>query len=205
MSEPYVDPSWADTEAGVATNIDVNTKCDFEIDTKTATKYSRDKKMQLDKGCKEPPSDKGRGKDAFWDTQEKDDEFRKVADSMDMFRNFGRAMSLLILGTQDDTILDKFNRFLKHLSNWRKALVENHFPPHLVNLLYMPIVFIVMFLNCVRAEISWYIASFTLLSMCMVIIGVILSLVFISCKGLSIYVSNNIVDQESDDEAPQEQ
>lgn len=85
----YVDPSWADTEAGQATNISLNTKCEFEIDTKTAKKYSRDKK---DKKALKPPGDKGRGKDGFWDAQEKDDEFRKVGDSMDMFRNFARGM-----------------------------------------------------------------------------------------------------------------
>jgi hypothetical protein len=114
MSSQFQDPSWADTEAGVATNIDVNTKCDYEIDTKTAQKFSRDKKLQGE-GYKEPPSDKGRGKDGFWDAEEKDDEFRKVADSMDMFRNFGKALSILILGTQNDTILDKLNRFLANL------------------------------------------------------------------------------------------
>lgn len=93
-----MDAAWADTEAGKATNISLNTKCDYEIDTKNAPSYSRDKKLQAD-GSKEPPNDKGRGKDGFWDSQEKDDEFRKQADSTQMFLNFGKAMSLLILGT----------------------------------------------------------------------------------------------------------
>jgi hypothetical protein len=51
------------------------------------------------KGAKEPPGDKGKGKDGFWDSHEKDDEFRKQADSTQMFMNFGKTMSLLILGT----------------------------------------------------------------------------------------------------------
>ena len=45
MSQENINEAWADTEAGVATNIDINTKCDFEIDTKTAPKWSRDKKI----------------------------------------------------------------------------------------------------------------------------------------------------------------
>ena len=60
MSAAYQDASWADTEAGQATNFDLNTKCEVELDTKTATKYSRDKNEQA-KGSKPPPGDKGTG------------------------------------------------------------------------------------------------------------------------------------------------
>jgi hypothetical protein len=90
------------------------------------------------------------------------------------------------------------NRFLTNLGNFRMVMLENHFPYHVVSLLYMPIVFVVLFLNCLRAQISWYIASFTLLSICMLIIGLILSIVFVACKGTSIYLSRNDMEEESD-------
>ena len=202
MSQENINEAWADTEAGVATNIDINTKCDFEIDTKTAPKWSRDKKIQAE-GAKEPPGDKGKGKDGFWDSQEKDDEFRKQTESTKVFLNFGRTMSLLILGTQNDTLLDKMNRFMRNLSDFRTAMIENGFPLQIVNLLYLPIVFVVLFLNCLRAQISWYIASFTILSIVMLIIGLILSLVFVMCKGASIYASRNEMEDSEEEEETQ--
>lgn len=92
------------------------------------------------------------------------------------------------------------NRFLVNLSNFRTVMTENFFPFHIVNLLYMPIVFVILFLNVLRAQISWYIASFTILSICMLVIGLILSLVFLACKGATVYMGRNSGDEESEEE-----
>ena len=56
----FVDPSWAQTEEGLSSRFDINTKCDLEIDTKTATKFSRDEELKQD-GAEDPPGDKGKG------------------------------------------------------------------------------------------------------------------------------------------------
>ena len=123
-----------------------------------------------------------------------------MSEKIDMFRNFGKTVSLLLIGTQNDTFLDKMNRFLTNLSNFRVVMLENHFPYHVVNLLYMPLVFIILIFNCLRAQISWYIASFIILSIFMLIIGLLLSVLFVACKGTTIYLSKNNMEQESDDE-----
>jgi hypothetical protein len=62
----FVDPSWDTTEAGISSRIDLNTKCDFEIDTSTAQKYSRDAENQLE-GAKPPVGDLDKRNDKFWD------------------------------------------------------------------------------------------------------------------------------------------
>ena len=68
----------------------------------------------------------------------------------------------------------------------------------------MPIVFFVCFLNVLRMQLSAYIASFVLLSFFLLIIGLLLSLLFVACKGLTIYMSSNQMEEESDDEETQE-
>tara|TARA_B110000305_G_C18795123_1_gene340155 strand:+ start:81 stop:263 length:183 start_codon:yes stop_codon:yes gene_type:complete len=55
------DPSWADTEDAKATYIDPNAKVDIELDTATIPEYGRREKSI------QPPGDKGRGSDKFWD------------------------------------------------------------------------------------------------------------------------------------------
>ena len=59
-----VDPSWGATESGHATNIDLNTKCDEEIDTANMPVYGRDS------GMAPPPGDKGVGRDEYFDNME---------------------------------------------------------------------------------------------------------------------------------------
>ena len=63
-AKPDIDPSWGATESGQATNIDLNTKVDEEIDTATVPIYGRDVGMVL------PPGDKGAGRDKFYDNYE---------------------------------------------------------------------------------------------------------------------------------------
>ena len=123
----FVDPSWAATEEGQSSKFDINTRCDFDIDTATAQKYSRDAE-ELKKGAKLPPGDKGAGRDKFWDDQAKDDEFRKAEQNLDVFRNFARSLNVLILGSKSDKFLQALNKFLKDLNDFRMALIENHFP-----------------------------------------------------------------------------
>ena len=55
----------------------MTTKCDLDIDTATAQKYSRDAEEQQN-GAKPTVGDKGQGRDKFWDQQAQDDEFRKA-------------------------------------------------------------------------------------------------------------------------------
>ena len=56
----HIDPSWNETEHAEATYIDPKSKVDFEIDTSKVPTYSREEGP-------EPPGDKGRGHDKFWD------------------------------------------------------------------------------------------------------------------------------------------
>jgi hypothetical protein len=134
----------------LSSKFDLNTKCDFELDTKTCTKFSRDPESNATGAAEQPPNDKGHGKDKFWDDQEKDDEFRKAEKAIDVFRNFAKMLNVVILGSSTDTLLLKMNSFLKNLSMFRIALVENGFPLQIVSLIYSPIIFVVMFLNCLR-------------------------------------------------------
>ena len=67
-----------------------------------------------------------------------------------MFKNFGKMLNVLILGAHADKFLTSLNNFLKNLSDFRRALIENHFPVSIISLIYAPIIFFVLFLNCLR-------------------------------------------------------
>ena len=191
MSEPYVDPSWNETDHAEATYIDPKSKVDEEINTATIPNYSRDKGPS-------PPGDKGRGHDKFWDTEEKDDGEREFIESISVFTNFGKMVRMAILGTQADKFLDTINRVAFNLWIFKEAMVQNHFPLQIMPLVYLPVLFVIMFFNCLSLQISWWISTFIILSFCLVIIGVIFSLIFVAIKGFTVY--NARMNEENEEE-----
>ena len=122
----------------------------------------------------------------------KDDHYKKLGkkagapQSVQDYREFAEAVTTIILGNQKDKLLDSLNSFLCNLYNVRTALLENHFPPLIANLLYFPMVFIILTLNVLRLEIAYYIMSFALLMFSMVISGLIFTVLFFASKGKNI-------------------
>ncbi len=69
----------------------------------------------------------------------------------------------------------------------REILLENNFPFVIVNLLYFPIYFRVMFLNVLREEILWWILSLIFMLAYFLISGVIFSVLYVAVRGFNIY------------------
>ena len=84
------------------------------------------------------------------------------------------------------------------------ALIENHFPIQIISLIYSPFVFVILFLNCLRVQISWYIASFTLLAASMLLIGLFISLIFLGIKAFGVYLARHGVPGEKEDSDDEE-
>ena len=122
---------------------------------------------------------------------DKDDHYKHlgkrvgVPQNINDFKEFAEMMSAIFLGNQKDKLLDSLNSFLCNLYNVRTVLVENHFPPLILHVLYFPICFVILTLNVVRMEIAQFIMSFALLMFAMVVSGLIFTLLFLYGKAAS--------------------
>ena len=77
---------------------------------------------------------------------------------------------------------------------------ENGFPFHVLGLLYTPLLFVILFLNALRGSIAWWITSYALFIVCILIVGFIFSLMFVCCKGATVYLARHGDKEEEDDE-----
>ena len=137
--------------------------------------------------------------------QEQDDEFRRLEDSLTVFRNFARTLSMAILGTQSDKLIMRLNKFAMNIYNVRTALIENNFPFTIASLLYIPIVFVVLFLNCLRMQIIWWIATITILAVFCFLFAALLSMFFVCLKGFMVYQARGFEEAEMQEQESQQQ
>ena len=89
----------------------------------------------------------------------------------------------MILGSVPDRFIDKLNTFMLNLSTLRQALITNHFPMLVANLLYAPLVFFVLILNALRAEILSIITTLLLFVLSLILVGAIITLLFVCIRG----------------------
>jgi len=98
-----------------------------------------------------------------------------------------KLISSLLFGDKSDKFLDGVNRFVRNIENFITALSENAFPQLILILLYAPLVFVVMILNCLRESILWWIVAILIFMICFALIGALCALLFIGYRGYKIY------------------
>ena len=77
---------------------------------------------------------------------------------------------------------------------------EQGFPFHVLGLLYTPLLFVILFLNALRGSIAWWLTSYALFVICILIVGFIFSLIFVCCKGATVYLARHGTDNEDEDD-----
>jgi len=107
----------------------------------------------------------------------------------------------LIFGEKPDTLLNKINNCLTNLDNLREALIANHFPHLIINLLYLPIFFIIMFFNCLREAIMWWIVAIIMILIFFALFGAFCALLYAGYRGYKIYTKRFDAKKEEKDDA----
>lgn len=105
------------------------------------------------------------------------------------FENIRKYVAFYLFGDKPDKVLDCLNRFMLNLDAFKKALVEHQFPFLVISLLYFPVVFIIMILNCLREALLWWIVALLILCAFFMIVGALCSVCFIGYRGYEIYTS----------------
>ena len=113
--------------------------------------------------------------------------FGKMPNTISEFDEIRQQIANLIFGSKPDGLLNAINHFLTNLDNLRDAMIDNHFPHLLINLLYLPFFFIIMFLNCLREAIMWWIVAIIMILIFFALFGAFCALVYAGYRGNKIY------------------
>ena len=73
---------------------------------------------------------------------------------MDKAKDIQKLFTGILFGTKSDKFIDNINFFAANMANVRQVLIENNFPKMIVDLVYFPIVFIILILNALRYEMA---------------------------------------------------
>ena len=112
-----------------------------------------------------------------------------MPNSFDEFQDLKQQISQILFGNKPDKILDGINTFMFHLDNVRIVLDENKMPKLIMNLLFLPLFFIVMLLNCIKEAIMWWITAIILFALAMAIVGALVTVCFTGYKCYGIYTA----------------
>lgn len=127
----------------------------------------------------------------FFEEDEAEDEsggtFGKLPSSAKEMEDIHSAVSEFMFGNKSDAILDSINKFMKDLEDIRTALIGQHFPLLLVNLLYFPFFLIVMLLNCIREGFVWWLIVTMVFFILMAAVGALCSMCFAAYRSIKIY------------------
>ena len=101
-------------------------------------------------------------------------------------KKFEEAMSEFGV-SKTDKLFDGLDNFLRNLYDVKEALTFHHFPYLLTRLLYLPFMFIILFFDLLRAQITWWLANLVIGSMLMLFTGVIMSLLVCCSRSAKTY------------------
>ena len=127
--------------------------------------------------------------------------FGKMPNTISEFDEIRQHIANLIFGQKPDTLLNKINNCLTNLDNLREALIANHFPHLIINLLYLPIFFIIMFFNCLREAIMWWIVAIIMILIFFALFGAFCALLYAGYRGYKIYTKRFDAKKEEKDDA----
>ena len=103
------------------------------------------------------------------------------------------------LGTEEDTLLLKINVFASNLHTFKEALRLNGFPPLILNLLYLPIVFVILLFNRLKQEALTLLLILIALAMCVAFMGFIMTIGLIGARAMMMQYENAEAEEEGDE------
>jgi hypothetical protein len=112
-----------------------------------------------------------------------------MPNTIDEFSDIRKVISTFLFGKKPDKILVGINTYIIHFQNIREALIESHFPNLVINLVYYPLYFLTMLLNCIRETMMFWIVFIILYLVIMMVVGAFLSAALVVYRGFKIYTS----------------
>ena len=110
-----------------------------------------------------------------------------MPNSVEEINSLRQLISRVIFGDKNDKVLNCINTFMMHLDNFRIVLIQNHFPALVVHLVYYPLFFLVMLLNCLKEMFMWWITVIILFGVFLAAVGALFTVCFLAYRGYTIY------------------
>ena len=112
-----------------------------------------------------------------------------MPNTVEEFADIRKVISSFLFGKKPDKVLSSINNYMIHFQNIREALIASSFPNLVVNLVYYPLYFVIMLLNCIRETIMFWIVFVILYLVIMMVVGAFLSAALIVYRGFKVYTS----------------
>ena len=112
-----------------------------------------------------------------------------MPNSVDELSDIRGVIQRFLFGKKPDKVLSGINKYIIHFQNIRHVLIESCFPNLIINLVYYPLYFVIMLLNCVKETVMFWIVFLILYLIIMMVVGAFLSAALVLYRGFKIYTS----------------